>query len=75
MPTVTLQYNARSVKAAHLLNYLMTLDYIKITSNDELFLSELRDAAKEAKQVASGKKKGKTLDKFLKELSNENKAD
>ena len=50
MPAVILNYDARSVKAKNLMKYLMSLDFIKITSEDEYFLTETKEASKEAKK-------------------------
>lgn len=33
MSTVTLEYNARSTKAMHLLNYLRTLDFVRVNDS------------------------------------------
>ena len=66
MPTVILNYDARSTKANNLLKYLMSLDFIKITSEDEYFLSEIKEASKEAKKIATGKAKGVPVSELLK---------
>ena len=53
MPAVILNYDARSVKANNLLKFLMSLDFVKITSEDDYFLSEVKEASKEAKKIAA----------------------
>ena len=66
MPAVILNYDARSVKANNLLKFLMSLDFVKITSEDEYFLSEVKEASKEAKKIATGKTKGIPVSELLK---------
>ena len=48
MSTVTLEYNARSTKAMHLLNYLRTLDFVRVsdsrkTDNSVIFAASVAD--------------------------------
>lgn len=35
MSTVTIEYNAHSTKAVHLLNYLRTLDFVKVNDAEK----------------------------------------
>lgn len=66
MPAIILNYDARSAKAKNLLKYLMSLDFIKITSEDEYFLTDVKEASKEAKKIAMGKSKGIPINELLK---------
>jgi hypothetical protein len=58
-------------KAASLLEVLKSISYVKakpLTDSKALFLSELRDAVEEVKQIKAGKKKGRNAEDLLNEL-------
>lgn len=58
-------------RAAALLEVLRSMSFVKarpLTEGHVKLLNELQEAAEEVREVKSGKKKGKTLQRFLNEL-------
>lgn len=68
MATLTIEYNPRSNFANALISLIKYSNSVKIIekSEKEMLLQNLSATGKEAKQIAAGKKRGKTLDELLK---------
>ena len=65
MATVTLNYNKRNTNAVNLVNYLRTLDFVKISDNRENVLQDMRQSKIEAEALSERKAKGYTVDEII----------
>ena len=65
METVTLQFDMHNLSARNLLNYIRTLDFVRVCDDKEAILEDMRQSKREAEALARQHRQGHTIDEIL----------